>query len=325
MIGRRDFITLLGGAAAAWPLGARAQQPAVPVIGMLRWGTPATAADELPAFLKGLSDAGYVEGQNVTIEYRWSGSQNDLLPVLAEELVRRRVNVLVTQTTPAALAAKAATVTIPILFSVGADPVKLGLVRSYNQPGGNITGISALNNVLASKQLEVLHELVPKAAKVAILLNPDHPNAGSDESDAQSAAQSFGVRLETLGARDERDLEEAFAIVDRQRVEGLLISPTFGDSPNRVIALAERHAVPAIYPWRKHAFAGGLLSYGSDRTEASRQLGLYTGRILKGVSPANLPVWEAVKIELVINLKTARTLGLEIPPSLLARADEVIE
>jgi putative tryptophan/tyrosine transport system substrate-binding protein len=322
---RREFIALFSGAAAAWPRAARAQQPAMPVIGMLRWGTPATAADELPVFLKGLSDAGYVEGQNVTIEYRWSGSQNDLLPVLAEELVRRRVNVLVTQTTPAALAAKAATVTIPILFSVGADPVKLGLVRSYNQPGGNITGISALNNVLASKQLEVLHELVPKAAKIAILVNPDHPNAGSDVSDAQLTAQSFGVRLETLRARDERDLEEAFAIVDRQRVEGLLISPTFGDSPNRVIALAERHAVPAIYPWREHAFAGGLLSYGSDRTEASRQLGLYTGRILKGASPANLPVWEAVKIELILNLKTARALGLTVPPTLLARADEVIE
>ena len=188
-----------------------------------------------------------------------------------------------------------------------------------------MTGISALNNVLTSKQLEVLHELVPKAAKVAILVNPDHPNAGSDVSDAQSAAQSFGLRLETLRARDERDLEETFAIVDRQRVEGLLISPTFGDSPNRVIALAERHAVPAIYPWRKHAFAGGLLSYGSDRTEASRQLGLYTGRVLKGASPATLPVWEAVKIELILNLKTARALGLTIPLPLLARADEVIE
>jgi putative tryptophan/tyrosine transport system substrate-binding protein len=322
---RRDFIALLGGAAALWPVAARAQQPAMPVIGMLRPGIPSTAANELSAFLKGLSDAGYFEGQNVTIEYRWSGSQNDLLPVLAEELVRRRVNVLVTQATPAALAAKAATVIIPILFSVGADPVKLGLVRSYNQPGGNITGISSLNNVLASKQLEVLHEVVPKAAKIAILVNPDHPNAGSDVSDAQSAAQSFGVRLETLSARDERDLEEAFAIVSRQRVEGLLISPTLGDSPNRVIALAERHAVPAIYPWREHAFAGGLLSYGSDRTEASRQLGLYTGRILKGASPATLPFWEAVKIELILNLKTARALDLTIPLPLLARADEVIE
>ena len=224
---RREFITLLSGVAGrgSSAAGSDASNRDVAL------GDTRNCRRRIARLSQSLSDAGYVEGQNVTIEYRWSGSQNDLLPVLAEELVRRRVNVLVTQTTPAALAAKAATVTIPILFSVGADPVKLGLVKSYNQPGGNITGISSLNNVLASKQLEVLHELVPKAAKIAILVNPDHPNAGSDVSDAQSTAQSFGVRLETLSARDERDLEEAFAIVDRQRVEGLLISPTSGIRP----------------------------------------------------------------------------------------------
>jgi putative ABC transport system substrate-binding protein len=321
---RREFITLVGGAAATWPVTVRAQQAAMPVIGMLRPGTPATYT-ELPAFLKGLSDTGYVEGQNVVIEYRWGGNQNDLMPVLANELVGRRVAVLVTQATPATLAARAATQTIPIVFSIGADPVKLGLVASYNRPGGNLTGISALNNVLAMKQFEVLHEVAPKATTAAILVDPDNPNAASDVHDAQEATLSIGVRLVTLKASNERDIEAAFAEMVRQSVEALLVSPTLGRQPDRVIALANRLAIPAIYPWREHAVAGGLMSYGSDRRETSRQHGLYTGRILHGAKPADLPVWEAVKVELILNLKTAKALGLTFPLALLGRADEVVE
>jgi putative tryptophan/tyrosine transport system substrate-binding protein len=326
MIGRREIITLLGGA-AAWPLTASAQQPVMPIIGMLRTGTPATFANQMAAFHKGLSDAGYVEGQNVSIEYRWAGSQNDLLPVFAAELVRRKVAIIVTVALGPALAAKAATQTIPIVFSIGGDPVRLGLVASYNRPGGNITGVSSLNNVLASKQFEALHELVPKATTIAMLINPDNPNAANDVKDVQTAAQKLGLQLVVLNSGNEREIEAAFAAMVRQRVDALFvgISASLGNLPDSIIALANRHGIPAIYPWREHAVAGGLMSYGSDPSEDSRQVGLYAGRILKGANPADLPVWETVKVELILNFKTAKALGLEVPLPLLGRADEVIE
>jgi putative ABC transport system substrate-binding protein len=325
MIRRRDFVTLLGGAAMAWPLAARAQQSAVPVIGFLRGGAPALAADQNFAFLNGLRDAGYVEGQNVSIEYRWAGTQADLFPVLADELVRRRVAVLVTGALPAALAAKAATQTIPILFSVGGDPVKLGLVASYSKPGGNITGVSALNNVLATKQFEVLRESVPKAKTIAMLVNFDNPNAKNEVSDLNAVTQSLGLQLPVFNISNEREIEAAFADMVRQRVEALFVSATLGIPPDRIIAQASQDSIPAIYPWRRDAVAGGLMSYGSDQTETNRQLGVYAGRILKGSKPADLPVWEAVKVELIINMKTAKALGITFPLPLLGRADEVIE
>jgi putative ABC transport system substrate-binding protein len=324
---RRDFITLLGGGAFAWPLAVRAQQPAMPVIGFLHTGLPEMFADETAAFRKGLNQIGYIEGRNVVIEYHWVQRELDPVEALVADLVRRQVAVIVAVSLGPALAAKAATQTIPIVFSVGGDPVKLGLVTSFNRPGGNVTGISQLNNVLAPKQLEILHELVPKVTTIAMLVHPSNPNAANDMKNVQVAAQVLGLQLLVLRASDLHETEAAFSTMVEQRVGALLvgISAFFGGLPDYIIPLATRHAIPAIYPWRDHTVAGGLMSYGSDQVETGRQVGVYTGRILKGVKPADLPVWEAVKVELILNLKTANALGLTFPLSLLGRADEVIE
>jgi putative ABC transport system substrate-binding protein len=324
---RREFITLFGGAAVASPLAARAQEPAMPVVGFLHTGLPEVFADETAAFRKGLNQIGYIEGRNVVIEYHWVQRELDPVEALVADLVRRQVAVIVAVSLGPALAAKAATQTIPIVFSVGGDPVKLGLVTSFNRPGGNVTGISQLNNVLAPKQLEILHELVPKVTMIAMLVNPSNPNAANDMKNVQVAAQMLGLQLLVLRASDLHEMEAAFSTMVEQRVGALLvgISAFIGGLPDYIIPLATRHAIPAIYPWRDHAVAGGLMSYGSDQVETGRQVGVYTGRILKGVKPADLPVWEAVKVELILNLKTANALGLTFPLSLLGRADEVIE
>jgi putative tryptophan/tyrosine transport system substrate-binding protein len=284
-------------------------------------------ADETAAFRKGLNQIGYIEGRNVVIEYHWVQRELDPVEALVADLVRRQVAVIVAVSLGPALAAKAATQTIPIVFSVGGDPVKLGLVTSFNRPGGNVTGISQLNNVLAPKQLEILHELVPKVTMIAMLVNPSNPNAANDMKNVQVAAQMLGLQLLVLRASDLHEMEAAFSTMVEQRVGALLvgISAFIGGLPDYIIPLATRHAIPAIYPWRDHAVAGGLMSYGSDQVETGRQVGVYTGRILKGVKPADLPFWEAVKVELILNLKTANALGLTFPLSLLGRADEVIE
>jgi putative ABC transport system substrate-binding protein len=323
---RREFITLLGGV-AAWPIAARAQQPAMPVVGFIHTGLPEMFADETAAFRRGLNQIGYIEGRNVVIEYHWVQRELDPVEALVADLVRRQVAAIVAVSLGPALAAKAATQTIPIVFSVGGDPVKLGLVTSFNRPGGNVTGISQLNNVLAPKQLEILHELVPKVTTIAMLVNPSNPNAANDMKNVQVAAQILGLQLLVLRASDLHETEAAFSTMVEQRVGALLvgISAFIGGLPDYIIPLATRHAIPAIYPWRDHAVAGGLMSYGSDQVETGRQVGVYTGRILKGVKPADLPVWEAVKVELILNLKTANALGLTFPLSLLGRADEVIE
>jgi ABC-type uncharacterized transport system substrate-binding protein len=324
---RREFIALLGGATVAWPLAARAQQPAMPVVGFLHTGLPEVFADETAAFRKGLNQIGYIEGRNVVIEYHWVQRELDPVEARVADLVRRQVAVIVAISLGPALAARAATQTIPIVFSVGSDPVKLGLVTSFNRPGGNVTGISQLNNVLAPKQLEMLHEFVPKVTMIAMLVNPSNPNAANDMKNVQVAAQMLGLQLLVLRASDLHETEAAFSIMVEQRVGALLvgISAFIGGLPDYIIPLATRHAIPAIYPWRDHAVAGGLMSYGSDQVETGRQVGVYTGRIPKGVKPADLPVWEAVKVELILNLKTANALGLTFPLSLLGRADEVIE
>jgi putative ABC transport system substrate-binding protein len=326
MIGRREFIKLLGGA-GAWPLAARAQQVAMPVVGFLHPGLLEASVDETAAFQKGLNQIGYIEGRNVAIEYHWAQRERDPVRTLVADLVRRQVAVIVAVSLSPALAAKAATQTIPIVFSVGGDPVQLGLVVSFNQPGGNVTGISELNNVLAPKQLAMLHELVPKATMIAMLSNPSNPNAANDVKNVQAAAQTFGLQLLVLRVSNLSETEAAFSTMVKQRVGAVLVgtSAFVGNSPDYIIPLATRHGIPAIYPWRKHAVAGGLMSYGSDQVETGRQVGVYTGRILKGVKPADLPIWEAVKVELILNFKTAKALGLTFPLSLLGRADEVIE
>jgi putative ABC transport system substrate-binding protein len=317
---RRDFIKVIAGSATAWPLAVRAQQPAMPVVGFFHTGLPEVFADETAAFRKGLNQIGYIEGRNVVIEYHWVQRELDPVEALVADLVRRKVAVIVAISLGPALAAKAATQTIPIVFSVGGDP-------SFNRPGGNVTGISQLNNVLAPKQLEMLHELVPKVTMIAMLVNPSNPNAANDMKNVQVAAQMLGLQLLVLRASDLHETEAAFSTMVEQRVGALLvgISAFIGGLPDYIIPLATRHAIPAIYPWRDHAVAGGLMSYGSDQVETGRQVGVYTGRILKGVKPADLPVWEAVKVELILNLKTANALGLTFPLSLLGRADEVIE
>jgi putative tryptophan/tyrosine transport system substrate-binding protein len=324
---RREFIAGIG-SAAAWPLAVRAQQPVMPVIGFLSSSTSEALGGEVAAFHCGLADSGYVEGRNVAIEYRWAENHFDRLPALAVELVRRQVSVIVTTggLSPA-LAAKAATTTIPIVFDVGVDPVETGLVMSLNRPGGNLTGITGLNSDIVAKRLEMLHQLTPTATLIAVLVNPT--NAGNEPQTKllQVAASVLGVRLLILGASSQSDFAGAFATLAQQRAGALVVmgDPFFNVQRDQLIALATRHGVPAIYQFREDVSAGGLVSYGADLQDMYRQCGVYAGRILKGEKPADLPVQQATKIELVINLKTAKVLGLTVPTSILLRADEVIE
>jgi putative ABC transport system substrate-binding protein len=323
---RRAFITLLG-VAAAWPLVARAQQPTMPVIGFLA-GPSRTFADfVMLGFRQGLKDNGYVEGENVAIEYRLADNQIDQLPPLAAELVRRRVALIVAVAPEAALAAKAATTTIPIVFGMGDDPVKIDLVASLARPGGNVTGINFFSSELTAKRMELLHEMVPAAARVAMLCDPIFTLTESQVRDAETAARAMGIRFQVLNASTSREINAAFANFVRERPDALYVgaSPFFVNRRVQVTHLATRHAVPAIYSGRQYTEAGGLMSYGANLTDAYRQMGVYTGRILKGVKPADLPVMQSTKFELVINAETARMLGLTVPDKLLVAADEVIE
>ena len=325
---RREFIALLSGSAVAWPLTVRAQQPGVPVVGYLSARSPDDAAHLAAAFRRGLAETGYFEGQNVAIEYRWALGQYDRLPALAAELARKPVAVLVsTGGEPAALATKAAAPTIPIVFAIGGDPIKLGLVASYNQPRGNATGISLLTSTLEPKRLGLLRELVPQAATIGILLNPNFPAFENQLRDVQEAARALGLRIRDLRARSDGEIETAFETLARENIVALAVAadPFFDTRRDKLVALATRHAVPAMYHFREFAAAGGLISYGINFPDAYRQVGIYAGRILKGAKPADLPVMQSTKFELVINLNTAKALGLAIPPGVLAIADEVIE
>ena len=326
-IRRRDFVILLGGAAAAWPLAARAQQQsAMPVIGLLS-GTDREAS-RLDAIWRGLNEAGYVEGRNVAIEYRWAEGRLDRLPALATDLVRRRVAVIIAiQSAAAPLAARAATATIPIVFSIGGDAVKLGLISSLNRPGGNITGTTFLYNTLAPKRLELLHELVPNAAVIGLLVNPKNPASESETSDTRAAARALGLKLIVQHASSSHDIDAAFARFVQQRVDALTFAAdsVFNSLRGQLIALAARHAVPTMYFAREFSDAGGLMSYGGDMTDAYRLTGVYAGRILKGEKPTDLPTQQATKVELIINLRTAKALGITVPLPLIGRADEVIE
>jgi len=325
---RRQFITLVGGTAIAWPLLARAQQPAMPVVGYLSGYTPDAGETRLAAFRRGLQEAGYVEGQNVAIEYRWAGDQNDRLPAMAADLVQRRVNVIAATTTPGALAAQAATTTIPIVFEAGSDPVRLGLVANLNQPGGNVTGVNNLALEITQKRLELLHELLPTANIMALLINPaDRALAQAQTREVLSAARSRGLKLHVLNASSEGEFDGVFADIKRLRVDGLVMGAgsVFVRSLNKLTALTIRHAVPAISIWRDFPVAGGLMSYTSDVLDSYRLAGIYTPRVLKGENPADLPVMQATKFDLVINLKTAKALRITVPTSMLGRADEVIE
>ena len=326
---RRQFITLLGGAAAAWLLAARAQQAAMPVIGILEAGGAELNPGNATAFRKGLSETGYTEGQTVAIEYRWAEGQYERLPELAAELVRRRAAVIVTPFSVAAtLAARAATTTVPIVFSTGADPVETGLVASLNRPGGNVTGAVTMNAELAAKRFGLLQELLPTATRFAVLVNPTTARvAKAVTADVQAAASVTGRQVEVLTASTSREIDTAFATVVQKRIDTLLHTPDLFFTTRRaqIIVLAARHAVPVIYANREDAVAGGLMSFGSSMADVSRQLGIYAGRTLKGEKPADMPVLRATKFEFVINLQTAKTIGITVPPTLLARADEVFE
>jgi ABC-type uncharacterized transport system substrate-binding protein len=340
---RREFISLIGGAAAAWPLGARAavasevsgqrgnskvQQPALPVIGFLHQGSPEAYAKFAVGFRKGLGEAGYVDGRNVLIEYRWAHGESSRLPELAADLASRRVSVITTPGSIAAtLAAKAATTTIPIVFMAGADPVQTGVVSSLNRPGGNVTGVSSMNNGLGAKQLGLLRELLHGAHRFAVLANPGNPQSQSVIVEVEAAASTVGAQLEILTATTNRDISPAFAGIVQRRPDGLLISPDplFTNRLVQLATLAARHAMPTIYSLREFAEVGGLMTYGSNFADLFRQAGNYTGRVLNGEKPAEMPILQPIKFEFVINLQTAAAIGLEVPPTLLARADEVIE
>jgi putative ABC transport system substrate-binding protein len=323
---RREFITLLGGT-AAWPLAAHAQQGAMPVVGFLSGNSPGPLRQQMAALHLGLKEVGYVEGQNVALEYRWAEGQYDRLPGLAADLVRRRVAVIIASTNAGALVAKQATTTIPIVFNVGEDPVKIGLVKSLNRPGGNMTGVTQFSSGLTAKRLGLLHEMVPTATTMAVLVNPKSVNAQPQLDDAQEASARLGVRLAVLTATAESEFESAFATLARQQAGALLVSaePLFFGRQQLLILLAARHGVPAIYEWREFAAAGGLMSYGTILNDAYHQVGVYTGRILNGEKPDELPTVQSSRFEFVINLNTAKALGLAVPPTLIARADEIIE
>jgi len=324
---RREFITLLGGA-AAWPLAARAQQTAMPVIGFINADSSKGHAPEVSAFLRGLGEAGYIDGQNVAIEYRWAEGQNDRLPAMAADLVRGKVAVIAATSTPAALAAKAATTTIPVVFETGSDPIELGLVASLSRPGGNVTGVTQSNAEIAPKRLELLHELLPTARTMALLVNPDEPAiAEPTAKEVVAAARILGLELHVLNASSEADFDGVFAKLSQLQAGGLVIvaGPGFTGHREQLGSLTLRHAMPAIFQHRAFTAAGGLVSYGSDITDAYRLTGIYTGRILKGDKPADLPVQQATKVELYINLKTAKALGISIPLPLSGRANELIE
>jgi putative tryptophan/tyrosine transport system substrate-binding protein len=323
---RRQFISLLGGA-AAWPLTARAQQPAMPVIGFLNSQSPDVWASRLRAFHRGLSETGFVEGRNVAVEYRWAEGQNDRMPGLAADLVHRQVAVIAATGTTEALTAKAATTTIPIVFTIAADPISSGLVASLNRPGGNLTGVTVLAVEVGPKKLELLRELVPRATVIALLVNPTNSNAEAQSRDLQAVARTLGLELLVLRAGTERELDTVFAHLAEQRTGGLVIGtdPFFTSRSEQLAELTLRHAIPTIFQYREFVAAGGLMSYGGSFTAGYYLVGVYTGRVLKGEKPADLPVQRYTRVDLIINVKTAQTLGLTFPITLLGRADEVIE
>jgi putative ABC transport system substrate-binding protein len=328
MIGRRAFITLLGGAAVAWPLASRAQQAAMPVIGYLHSGSPAPYAHLVATFHQGLKEAGAVEGKNFAIEYHWAEGRYDRLPALAADLVSRHVALIVAQGgDPPVLAAKSVTATIPVVFTSSSDPVKLGLVTSLNHPGGNVTGFWPFTSLLGTKRLELVRQLVSANSSIAVLVNPDNPNAGLDMAQLEDSARALGQSVSFVRARTEAEIEAVFATLSERRVSALLVNtdPFFLARPALFVSLAARNRIPAIYAQREFVAAGGLISYGASLADGYRQVGIYAGRILKGESPADLPVVQPTKFEIAINLKAAKELGLDIPPTLLALADEVIE
>jgi putative ABC transport system substrate-binding protein len=325
---RREFIKLLGGAATAWPLAAHAQQPTMPVIGFINAAALQDYKRQLAAFLKGLGETGYVEGQNVTIEYRWAEGNNDRLPALAADLVGRQVAVIAATSTPAALAAKAATASVPIVFEVGADPVQLGLVGNLNRPGGNVTGVTQTNVEMTPKRLQLLHELLPAARVMALLVNPaNEATTETTTREVLAAARALGIELHVLNANIARDVEAAFTKAVELRAGGMVVSggPFFFSQTENLAARCLQHAMPTIYQFHRFTAAGGLMSYGSEITDAYRLAGVYTGRVLKGDRPADLPVQQATKVEFIINLRTAKALGINVPNTLIGRADEVIE
>jgi putative ABC transport system substrate-binding protein len=324
---RREFITLLGGAVATWPLAARAQQPPTPVVGFLGSGSPQSDAFRVAAIRQGVNETGYVEGRNVAFEYRWAEDHNERLPALAADLVQRRVAVIATSGIASALVAKAATTTIPIVFAAGGDPIALGLVASLSRPGGNITGANFLGGTLMAKQFEVLHETVPKTALIGYLADSTNPTNEADTKNALAAAELVGQKMTIVQAHTDSELETAFVTLVQQRAGALIVNPDsfFLSRRNKLVELAARQKIPTIYNLREYVTAGGLMGYGTSITEANRIAGLYAGRILKGEKPADLPVQRSTKVELVINLKTAKALGITVPPQIVARADEVIE
>jgi putative tryptophan/tyrosine transport system substrate-binding protein len=325
---RREFLSLIGGAMTAWPLAARAQQPPMPVIGFLSSRSPGESAGVVAAFRQGLRDAGFVEGRNLAIAFRWADGRYDSLPALAAELVDLRVALIFAAGgPPTAFAVKAATSTIPIVFSAVSDPVEIGLVPSLNQPGGNITGMAVFNATLAGKRVELTKELIPTAAVIGYLLNPVDQMSAVESRDALAAARALGIDLKILNASSEEDVETAFAAMANLRADALVVAgePFFDSKRERIVALAARNGVASVYAWREYVLAGGLISYGSDLPESYREAAIYAGRILKGEKPTSLPVKQPTKFRLAVNLKTAKALGLTVPPTLLARADEVIE